>query len=397
MSSHNPSRRILHVDMDAFYASVEQRDRPEYAGKPVIVGGLGNRGVVSAASYQARAYGVRSAMPIAEARRRCPQGIYLKPDISKYRRDSATVFGILAEYSPLIEPLSLDEAFVDVTGSIRLKGDALDMAHAIRRKILATTGLVASVGLSVNKFLAKLASDFDKPDGLFVVLEDDVQAFLDPMPVARLWGVGKRLARVFSQYNIRTVAELRQLPVSSLTRILGKQASHFHRLCRGIDDRPVIVGHADKSISHETTFDEDQTDDALCQRVIMDLAHSVAARLRNKKLVARTIRIKVRDHTFRTWSRSRSMASGIDDNSTIYACALELFRQWRTDHAGVPIRLLGVGSGNLLQDDVQMFSSGSRTLSGVSDSIHSRFGKDALKPARLIRPETKEEDDSDSD
>lgn len=386
-------RRILHVDMDAFYASVEQRDRPEWASLPVVVGGTGDRGVVSAASYQARAFGIRSAMPGAEARRLCPDAIFVKPDMPRYREASERIFECLSDYSPLVEPLSLDEAFVDLTGSERLMGDAVDIARAIKRDILARTRLVASVGVSINKFLAKLASDFDKPDGLYVVLEDQVQGFLDPLPVRRIWGVGKRMAEQFRHFDIHTVADLRQQSMSTLTRMLGNQAAHYYHLARGEDIRPVRVQRPDRSISHETTFDTDVLDDQVCEKVLMSLCGDVGRRLRRKQLSARTLSLKVRLADFSTQSRSKTFDSGLQDDRSLFQCVQQLWQLWRAEHPARAIRLLGVSTRNF-ETGTGLFTAEGDDLSDLSDRIRDRFGSAAVRPARLLPTRDEDQDET---
>ncbi|NNK32142.1 MAG: DNA polymerase IV, partial [Xanthomonadales bacterium] len=252
-------RAIIHVDMDAFYASVESLDEPSLRGSPVIVGGLGPRGVVAAASYEARAFGVHSAMPMSQARRRCPRAAFLRPRMERYRQKSAEVFRIFRSFTPLVEGLSLDEAFLDVTASLRLFGGSREIAAEIKERIQAETGLTASVGLAHNKFLAKLASDAQKPDGLVEVEPGRVHAFLDPMPIARLWGIGRRTEPKLKALGILTVGQLRRADGSVLQPVLGKRWEHFQRLARGEDDRDVVPGRPDKSISHEVTFDTDRS------------------------------------------------------------------------------------------------------------------------------------------
>ncbi len=370
--------------MDAFFASVEQRDRPELATLPVVVGGTGNRGVVSAASYQARAYGIRSAMPVIEARQLCAHAVFIKPDLPRYRVASDQILECLRQYSPLVEPLSLDEAFVDLTGSERLMGDAVEIACAIKKDILSRTHLIASVGVSINKFLAKIASDFDKPDGLYVVLDKDVQGFLDPLPVRRIWGVGKRLADKFRHYDIHTVADLRAQSLDTLKRMIGNQASHYYHLARGEDIRPVKIHRPDRSVSHETTFDNDLNDNQTCLSVLMQLSGDVGRRLRRKQLSARTLTLKIRLSDFTTLSRSKTFDSGLQDDRSIYHCIQSLWLEWRTDHQSACIRLLGVSSRNF-EDGIGLFTERSDDLSDLSDRIRDRFGSAAVRPARLVQ------------
>jgi DNA polymerase-4 len=254
------TRRILHVDMDAFYAAVEQRDRPELRGKPVLVGGWGNRGVVCAASYEARPFGCRSAMPISTALRLCPDAIVLPVRMARYQEVSRQVFAIFEEFSPLVEPLSVDEAFLDLSGTEEIFGSPEAAAAKLKARVRDTTGLTASVGVAPNKFLAKVASDLRKPDGLVVVPPDRIQAFLDPLPVERLWGVGPATLTRFRNLGVRTVADVRRLHPERLKREFGSSADHFRRLAQGLDDRPVSPDHQAKIVSHEFTFGEDVGD-----------------------------------------------------------------------------------------------------------------------------------------
>jgi DNA polymerase-4 len=286
---------ILHCDMDAFYASVEERDRPELVGKPVIVGGTPEkRGVVSAANYVARRYGVHSAMPAVTAHRLCPQGIYLPPRIDYYAEVSAQIRAIFERFTPLVEPLSLDEAFLDVTGSEHLFGPAVEIGRKIKQAIRQEIRLVVSAGVAPNKFLAKIASDLKKPDALVVVEPDKVQEFLDPLPVERLWGVGKQSSKVFQRLGIHTVGQLRQWPLDVLQARFGTSGEHLWKLAHGRDDRPVVREREAKSISHETTFEHDIADLEVLRAWLVDLTEQVGCRLRRHGLRGRTVQLKVR-------------------------------------------------------------------------------------------------------
>ena len=298
---------ILHCDMDAFYASVEERERPELVGKPVIVGGSPEkRGVVSAANYVARKYCVHSAMPAATARWLCPQGIFLPPRISYYAEISRQIREIFERFTPLVEPLSLDEAFLDVTGSEKLFGSAAEIGQKIKLTVREEIGLVVSVGVAPNKFLAKIASDLNKPDGFLVV--EKVQEFLDPLPVERLWGVGKQSSKVFERLGIRTIGQLRQWPVETLVSRFGSQGKHLWQLAHGIDDRPVVPEREAKSISHETTFEHDVDDQDVLRAWLADLTEQVGWRLRRHGLRGRTVRLKVRFADFSTITRSQTLS-----------------------------------------------------------------------------------------
>jgi DNA polymerase-4 len=340
-------RAILHVDMDAFYAAVEMRDDPALADRPVVVGGLGPRGVVATANYAARRYGVHSAMPMAQARRLCPAAAFVRPRMDRYRAVSRDVFGVFAEFTPLVEGLSLDEAFLDVTGSLRLFGSARAIAERIRARIREATGLTASVGVAHNKFLAKLASDVHKPDGLTVVDPQRVQAFLDPMPITRLWGIGKRTAPRLRALGLLTIGQLRRTDPDLLAQALGNRAGHFLRLARGEDDRAVTPERPARSISHEVTFDVSLNDDADLRAELQSQAEQVARRLRAAGSVARTVTVKIRDDRFRTVTRSRSLVAPSASTRTLYALARALFASWRDAHRSTAVRLLGMGVSGL--------------------------------------------------
>ena len=302
---------ILHVDMDAFYASVEERDDQTIVGRPVIVGGSAEgRGVVCAANYVARKFGVHSAMPAAQAKRLCPQAVFLKPRIEYYAGVSARIREILESFTPLVEPLSLDEAFLDCTGSEPLFGPSPQIGRQIKRRIRDELRLVASVGVAPNKFLAKIASDLGKPDGFVVVAPDHVQAFLDPLPVGRIWGVGKVTGRVFERLAIRTIGELREMPVSELEEQFGSSGRHYWELAHGIDARPVVPDREAKSISHETTFAVDISDAEILRAWLVDLVEHVARRLRRHDIQGRSVELKVRfaDFTMICKRRSKSAA-----------------------------------------------------------------------------------------
>ena len=300
----------LHVDMDAFYAAVEQRDRPELAGKPVIVGGSAEgRGVVAAASYAVRRFGVHSAMPTATALRLCPEAIVLPVRMSHYAAISRQIRDIFARYTPLVEPLSLDEAFLDVSGCEKLFGKPEQIARRIKQEILDETGLIASVGVAPNKFLAKIASDLEKPDALVVVDPERVAEFLDPLPVGRIWGVGKVTESVMHRLGVNTIGQLRSIPIEHLRQHFGDAGDHFWRLARGIDHRKVVPDRQAKSLSHETTFATDITDLESLRYRLWELTEQVARRLRRTGRYGRTVQIKLRFSDFRTITRSRPCRS----------------------------------------------------------------------------------------
>ena len=316
---------ILHVDMDAFYASVEERDDPSLVGKPVIVGGSAEgRGVVAAANYEVRKFGVHSAMASARAKRLCPHAVFIKPRMNHYAEISQQIRTIFEEFTPLVEPLSLDEAFLDATGSESLFGSAANIGRQIKQRIRSELGLVASVGVAPNKFVAKIASDLNKPDGFLVVQPGEVQAFLDPLPVGRLWGVGKVTGQVFDRLGIRTIGQLRQLPIESLNDLFGSSGEHYWRLAHGMDDRQVVPDREAKSISHETTFAEDIADRDVLRAWLTELAEQVARRLRRHALKGRTVELKVRFADFQTITRSLTLPEPTNITQELLQAGAEL-------------------------------------------------------------------------
>jgi DNA polymerase-4 len=342
-----PVRTILHVDMDAFYASVEERDRPELKGKPLIVGGTGGRGVVAAASYAVRRFGVHSAMPMAEALRRCPQAICIAPRMARYQEVSAQVFDVFHEYTPLVEGLSLDEAFLDVTASRELMGDGVAIAEEIRRRILAATGLTASIGISPNKLLAKIASDLNKPNGIYRLGADNLRAVLDPLPVQKLFGVGRKTLPGVQAAGIHTCGDLRRATDATLWRAFGKHGKAMRDRAAGIDERPVEPQRDEKSISAEQTFTVDLRDAAALERHLMQLADRTAARLRAHELAAGLVTVKIRRSDFTTYTRQRRVLPPTQATATIAAMARILLKEWLTSQADAAVRLLGVGVGHL--------------------------------------------------
>jgi DNA polymerase-4 len=385
-------RIIIHVDMDAFYASVERLDDPALEGLAVIVGGLGPRGVVATANYEARKYGVHSAMPMGQARRLCPRARFIRPRMDRYREKSAEVFSIFGAFTPLVEGLSLDEAFLDVTGSLRLFGGPLEIAQQIKQTIRTETGLTASVGVAHNKFLAKLASDARKPDGLLWIREEQVHDFLDPMPIARMWGIGRQTAPKLRALGILTIGQLRQADAALLRPVLGHRIEHFQGLARGADGREVEPQRPDQSISHEVTFDADIGDGAELLAELQRQTESVAQRLRAQGLMARTVVVKIRDRDFQTVTRSRSLHACSSSTRTLYRMARALFENWRSDHRTTPLRLLGVGvtglepggSGARAVGD-NLDSRGEQDIDRVADQINRRFGAAGLSHAQTLR------------
>jgi DNA polymerase IV len=376
---------ILHVDMDAFYASVKEQDRPELVGKPVIVGGSPEkRGVVSAANYIARRYGIHSAMPAATARRLCPQGIHLPPRIDYYAQVSQEIHTIFERFTPLVESLSLDEAFLDVTSSERLFGPAPEIGRKIKQTILEEVCLVASVGAAPNKFLAKIASDLKKPDALVVIDADRVQAFLDPLPVERLWGVGKQGSKTFRQLGIQTIGQLRQWPLDALRSRFGNNGESLWNLAHGMDDRPVTTEREAKSISHETTFEEDIADAEVLRAWLLDLTEQVGCRLRRHGLRGRTVNLKVRFADFSTVTRSQTLSAPTNITQELWRTAEEMIRR-RLPVRHPAVGLLGMGVSGF--DDsglVQglLFDQGEREkqsrLDTVTDQVKERFGRGSL-------------------
>lgn len=381
-------RAIIHVDMDAFYASVEQRDEPAYRGQPVIVGGLGRRGVVSAASYEARPFGVRSAMPMARARRLCPDAVYLKSRMERYREVSAELFAVFHELTPLVEGISVDEAWLDVTGSRALFGDIETIGGWLKDTIRERTGLAASIGMAPNKFLAKLASDHDKPDGFRHVTGEEARRFLAPLPVERLWGIGPRAAARLRELGIGTVGELSAAEDALLQRLLGRSAEHFRALAQGIDEREVVPARPEKSISHEQTFEEDLRGREVMQTKLLALAEGVGTRLRRKHLRAATVTVKIRTGAWHTFTRSRTLAQSSASTREIHRSAVTLLEQWRREHPREGVRLLGVGVSGLAHVEQRtLFQPKDGGVDAMLDDIRERFGRDAIVRGSLVRRE----------
>jgi len=379
-------RWIIHADMDAFYASVEQRDHPEYQGKPVIVGGKSNRGVVAAASYEARQYGVHSAMPIMEAKRRCPQGIYVVPQISKYAEISARIVHIFADFSPRIETLALDEAFLDVTGMELLYGDVMHIARQIKSRVYAELGLIVSVGVAVNKFLAKLASAHRKPDGLVIIRPGEELDFLAPLPVSRLWGVGEVTEKKLKLLQVDSVGKLRQIDPYTLERTLGKAAIELYNLAWGRDERPVIPDREAKSIGNEDTFETDIEQPDEIRTKLLDLAERVGWRVRKEGLAGKTITLKVRFSSFRTITRSVTLQDPVALDEVIYEIALQLMDKIIVKEG---IRLLGVSVSNFSQRSTQLCLFNEVTekrekIASTMDELKARFGTEIVKRGRLF-------------
>ncbi|MBA2719636.1 MAG: DNA polymerase IV [Chloroflexi bacterium] len=381
------SRTILHVDLDAFFAAVEQRDRPELRGKPVIVGGGGpnDRGVVSTASYEARAFGVRSAMPLREAGRRCPHGIFLPVDGAKYLAASKDVLAVLRRFTPAVEPISIDEAFLDVTGSRILFGSGEDIGRRIKEEVKSSVDLTISVGVATTKLVAKIASDLRKPDGLVVVQPGDEATFLAPLEIRRLWGVGEKSATALREYGVRTIGDLAALPDDLLIRRFGKHGASLAQRARGLDDDPVSDRDAAKSIGHEHTFDVDTSDREQIERTLLAMSEGVAGRLRDSGTKATTITVKIRDTTFRTITRQRTLPDATDMTEPIYRTALDLARP---EVRGLQIRLLGVTASGLGErEQLSLFAAEDprrRKVTEAADAVRHRFGERAITRARLV-------------
>ncbi len=383
------SRSILHVDMDAFYASVEQRDNPDLRGKPVVVGGGGNRGVVAAASYESRQFGIRSAMPMAVARRRCPQLVQVRPRMAAYRAVSKQVFAVFRAFTPVVEGLSLDEAFLDVSGSLRLFGSPDNIAASIKRRIREDTGLTASVGVAENKLVAKIASDLDKPDGLVVVMPVDYGRVLDPLPVSVIPGIGRETLSRLHRLDIRTMAGLRVADESKLEQVFGRHAFRMRARAAGIDDRPVVPSRTEKSISAEETYGEDLVTKADMDRQLLRLADRTSARLRKARLLASTVSVKIRESDFTTHSRQVSLAVPVNSTDEVYSHARTLLHTWLRSHRGARIRLLGVGTANLAgaqQDDLFAGTGEAEpdSIDRTVDEVRARFGAMSLGRARTL-------------
>ena len=380
------SRTILHVDLDAFFAAVEQRDRPELRGRPVIVGGdPGARGVVSAASYEARAFGVHSAMPLRTAAALCRDGVFLPVDGAKYRRESRRVMEILGRFTPLVEQVSIDEAFLDVGGSEALFGPPAEIARRIRATVRDEVGLTASVGVATTKLVAKVASDLRKPDGLVVVPPGEEAAFLAPLPIGRLWGVGEKTRVALAEHGVRTIGDLAQLPVDVLVRRLGAHGATLHERALGIDPSPVTGDLAAKSVSHEHTFDVDTADAEVIERTLLALSEGVASRLRAGGARASTVAVKVRDSSFHTVTRQRTLPEPTDLADPIFRTALDLVRP---EVRGKRVRLLGVGAHGLGEPaQMGLFATEDprrRAAVAAQDAIRRKYGSRALTRARLL-------------
>lgn len=382
------SRAIHHVDMDAFYAAVEQRDKPELRGKPVIVGaGPHERGVVSAASYEARKFGVHSAMPSRTAFRLCPQGVFVPPSFKKYSTISKQIRAIFQSYTPIVQPISIDEAFLDVTGAVKSLQEAVEIARKIKADIKAHTQLTGSVGVAPNKFLAKLASDLNKPDGLTVITDQNKVELLAPLPVSKIWGVGKVAEKHLLDCGIRTIGDLQQCSLDSLQARVGNMAAHLHALAMGEDDREVETNDESKSISSEHTFDVDTADIEQVKRALLEQAEEVGWRLRKEHLAARTVQLKLRYADFTTLTRRKTLPTPTQDEMLLYQTAEKLLNAEKT--LGQQIRLIGIGGSNLVQPEFQMdlfdkTPEKHARVSKVLDEVRAKLGLNAVKRGKTL-------------
>ncbi len=392
------NRTILHVDMDAFFAAVEQRDHPEFRGRPLIVGsdpkGGKGRGIVATCSYEARKFGVHSAQPISEAWRRCPHGIYVRGDMAKYARVSGRLMSLMIEFTDLVEQVSIDEAFLDVTGNRRLLGSGEEIARKIKDRIVGDQHLTASVGVAANKFVAKVASDLEKPDGLVVVKPGREQEFLAPLPVRRLWGVGPKSEEMLTRLGIRFIGDITRLERADLIRRLGQSGEHLWRLAHGMDDRTVSPEEGFKSIGHETTFERDTGDRQLLHDTLLELTDKVARRLRASDARGRIVTVKLREADFSTATRRQSLPNPVDTTEDLFPIAWKLLQQLM--RAGKLVRLIGIYASNLTTPEdagqLTLFDAAlgrGRRLAQAVDSIAHRFGDRAITRAALVTPRKK--------
>ena len=381
------SRQILHIDMDAFFASVEQRENPSLIGQPLVVGGRSGRGVVAAASYEARTFGIRSAMSMREALSRCPDVHVVAPRHKFYSEVSREIFEVFRRYTPLVEGISLDEAFLDVTGSQKLFGTAVGIAQRIKAEITQETQLVASAGVAPSKLVAKIASDLDKPDGLVVVRPDEVRSFLAPLPIERMWGVGKVASAGLRGVGIETLGALSRAPLSVLSPVLGQNAANVQARARGEDNREVVTGSAPKSLGAESTFETDINEVALLRRYLLRHAREVARRLNHKDLDGRVVTLKIKYNDFKVRTLRRTLANSVSDTDSIYEVVCELLNQ--VDLSVRPLRLIGLSVSDFVRSSqMTLFEAPQNDkrlkIQDLSDSIANRFGDAGLTRASLL-------------
>lgn len=392
-------RPILHVDLDAFFASVEERDQPELRGLPVIIGGRPDqRGVVSTCSYAARKYGVHSAMPLTEAYRRCPHGIFLPGDMTKYQLASRQVFAIFRRFTPIVEPISIDEAFLDLTGCTNLFGDPITIAQEIKQLIRQEVGITASAGIAHNKFLAKIASELEKPDGLVWIKPDQIKSVLHPLPIGRLWGVGPKTADKLTTLGIKTIGDLAHFDQNLLARATSRAlASHLQQLAAGQDERPVVTDTEIKSLGHEYTFAKDTGDLEQVLAILLHLSEKVGRRLRREGMSGRTIALKLRYHDFTTLTRHTSLREPTNLDQIIYQTGKGLLVN---TYNGQPIRLIGISLQNLSREVIQQLSflgtqaelERQEKMAQVMDKIKNRYGEDSITYAKVKENEPQWED-----
>ena len=384
-------RAILHLDMDAFYPAVEILDNPALKGKPVIVGGSRERGVVSSASYEARKFGVHSAQPIATAMRLCPHGIFLPGRMSRYKEVSTQIFEIFYRFTSLVEPLSIDEAFLDVTGSTRLFGQPVEIAKKIKQIVVEETGLTVSAGVAPSKFVAKIASDMDKPDGLTVVPPESIRQFLDPLPIKKMCGIGKVTQEALSRLNVHTFRDLSRVPLKVLEQRFGKHGLKMHQLSMGMDHRDVVLGHDVKSVGHEETFSQDILDKDLARKELLALANKVARRMRQKGATGRTVTLKVKYSDFIQITRSSTLPKSTDDGLEIYSTVCHLLE--KTEVGNRPVRLLGLSISQISFHDAEsqlpLFTQDTasqkrKDLNVALDSLYEKHGDKSVRPGRLF-------------
>lgn len=385
-------RIILHIDMDAFFAAIEELDHPEYRGKPVVVGadprGGKGRGVVSTCNYETRKYGIHSAMPISQAYKCCPFAIYVPPRMHRYVECSRKLFSILNEFTPKVEPISIDEAFLDITGCIRLLGSPAEIARKIKKCIQDRLQLTASIGIAPNKFIAKIASDLEKPDGLVIVDPERILDFLYPLPISKMWGVGKKTEVMLKAMGINTIGDLAKLTQEAVIKKFGKNGLHFWMLANGRDDREVELDQTVKSVSLENTYDEDVDDEETIEGTIFSIADNLSRILRDKNLKGKTITLKIRLADFSTFTRAHSYGSFFDSSQIISETSLKLYHNFNRQNKKV--RLLGIAVSNLnnqCDEQIGLFDRGEQSVEKIDkviDLVQQKFGPDLIKKASLM-------------
>lgn len=381
---------ILHVDMDAFYASIEQLDDPSLRGKAVMVGGSSNRGVVAAASYEARRHGVHSAMPVFQARLKCPEGVFVRPRMDRYKEVSRSIMRLLQQYSPLVEAVSIDEAYMDISGCEKLHGEAVEIGHQIKAAIQEAVGLTCSVGIAPVKFLAKIASDMNKPDGLYVILPEDMPAFIEALPVSKIPGVGKTTRNILDRMGINTLGQVRHFPEAMLVRRLGKFGRRLQQLSEGIDTSVVTPEHVSKSTSSEKTLAADTDDIAELKSFLLTEAEEVARELRKLDVKARTVTLKIKHSDFTLVTRNITLSAPTRASEALFRAAVRLLDQYRLNRK---VRLIGVGASGFVSMEtpaqMDLFGRGEKTerdwekVDAAVDTITKRFGKDVIRRGSL--------------